>query len=40
MEARAGHLTHPVPDETNVTTISEIDQWSLTAGIKYRFGAR
>ena len=38
MEARAGYLTHPIPDEISTTTIGETDQWSLTLGIKYRFG--
>ena len=40
MEARAGYLTHPIPDEMNTTMISGINQWSLTVGVRYRFGAR
>lgn len=40
MEARAGYLAHPIADETATTTISGIGQWSLTVGVKYRFGAR
>ena len=40
MEVQAGYLTHPIPDEVSTNAISEIDHWSLTVGVKYRFGAR
>lgn len=40
MEVRAGYLTHPIPDEMNVTMIGEINQWSLTGEIRYRFATR
>ena len=37
---QAGFLTHPVPGEMNIARIGDINQWSLAAGIRYRFGAR
>ena len=40
LEARAGYLTHPVPDEMNTTRISGINRLSLTLQLKYRLGAR
>ena len=40
LEAEAGYVDHPFPDERNFTMISDMDHWSLTVRIKFRLGAR